>query len=327
MSGLDRAFIKAYKKHQPVSAMGAAHVAHAPVAPRPPVETPVAPSYIIMDPPHAPVAGPHWQAAPSRTKPEHTIDKRTVEKRTPLEVTLATDWAGPAFEVDQFGWTSPITDLVARGGAELDAMAHKILSATRGGSQVVAIGSAEPRAGGTTLLLCLAQRLAAMKLRAALVDADFASPALAERLGMSPPFGWEDIAEHERSICDVLIESIGDGLALLPLRATVAQPERLADDLYWRTTIEALRGRYRLLLLDAGTLSPEADAPAWLRPDCGVDAAIVVGRDSDDGRDALTSAVCHLQECNIDVLGVVENFCQPEAQRLARQRPRVAVGT
>src|SRR5262245_42520260 len=100
MSGLDRAFIKAYKKHQPASAMGAAHVAHGPSAaamqytpveppqkrgtdvPRSP-EVPVAPSYVIFDPPHAPVAGPHWQAAPSRTKPERTVQKRTAEKRTP----------------------------------------------------------------------------------------------------------------------------------------------------------------------------------------------------------------------------------------------------
>jgi Mrp family chromosome partitioning ATPase len=247
-----------------------------------------------------------------------------------LAVTLATDWAGPAFEVDQFGWTSPVTDLVATGGADLDAICQKIISATRGGSQVVAIGSSESAAGGTTLMLCLAQRLAAMKLKSVLVDADFASPALAERLGMSPPFGWEDIAEHEKSLCDVLIESVQDGLALLPLRGAVMQPARLAGDLYWRTTLEALKGRFRLVLLDGGCmdggrLEGDLGGPPWLRPDCGIDMAIVVGRDGDAGRDALMSAVCRLQDCDIDVLGVVENFCQPEAQRLARQRPRAAV--
>jgi Mrp family chromosome partitioning ATPase len=235
---------------------------------------------------------------------------------------LAADWAGPAYEVDQFGWTSPITDLVAQGGFELDAVAHKILSAARGSGQVVAIGSAEAGAGGTTLLLCLAQRLAAMQLRAALVDADFTAPVLAQRLGMSPAFGWEDIVAEERSLCDVLIQSIADGLALLPLRGPVSIPQRLTEDLYWHTTLDALRGRYRLVLLDVGVLDESVDLP-WLRVGCGIDAAIVVGRAEDEGRGSLAAAVRHLCASQIDVLGVVENFCEPEGERLARQRPRV----
>ena len=323
MSGLDRAFIKAYTKHRPSTVIGPSHVAHAPSAP---AEHAAVPSYVIMDQAHATVAGPHWGMTPTRSAED--ADRATAKPNsmapTPLSLTLSTDWAGPAFEVDHFGWADQITDLVASGGAELDAMAHKILNATRGG-QVVAIASAEPGAGGTTLLLCLAQRLAAMQLKAALVDADFADPSLAERLGMTPAFGWDDIAEHERSLCDVLIESIEDGLALLPLRAAVAQPERLAGDLYWRTTIDALRTRYRLVLLDVGTLGMDDAEQPWLRADAGIDAAIVVGREGDHGREALMSAVCRLHEGQIEVLGVVENFCMPEAQSLARRRPRAAV--
>lgn len=368
MSGLDRAFIKAYtKQHQPASAMGASHVKHAPAnrqqpnersrrseaaqpystssvssaahwepvtdaaaqrwsAPRSPLpdvpaESAAAASYLIFDGPHT-IAEPHWNTAPARTVQDAS---EAVTTPTPLSTMLAADWAGPAFEAEQFGWASPITDLVTRAGADLDAVAHKILSAARGGGQVIAIASAEPAAGGTTLLLCLAQRLAAMKVRAALVDADFSSPSLAEQLGMSPPFGWEDITENERSLCDVLIESMEDGLALLPLRGPVAVPQRLADDLYWRTTIDALRGRYRLVLLDVGAVDSDEpmDLP-WLRPGCGIDAAVVVGRDGEEGRERLTSAVHRLHGADIDVLGVVENFCLPEAQRLARERPRVA---
>ncbi|MCE9554882.1 MAG: hypothetical protein K8T91_16125 [Planctomycetes bacterium] len=358
MSGLDRAFIRAYTKHQPGRAMGAAHAPVASGGRKPPVdyatqashallapaqqgsgpaaqpwsaprspEKPVAPSYVIIDEPHAAMAGPHWQKASRPTSPIHGEAEPGGVRLSPLMATLSADWAGPAFEVDQFGWASPITDLVASGGVELDALAHKILSSARGGGQVVAIGSAEAGAGGTTLLLCLAHRLAAMQLKAALVDADFVDPTLAERLGMSPAFGWEDIMEQERSLCDVLIGSAEDGLALLPLRGPVAMPERLGGDLYWRTTIDALRGRYRLVLLDVGALGPEeiVELP-WLRANSGIDSAIVVGRDGDEGREPLMSAVHRLHGCSIDVLGVVENFCTPEAQRLARHRPRVAVG-
>ena len=359
MSGLDRAFIKAYTKHQPGRAMGAAHAglaagrrpalsdsyqintSNAPEMPNqrgagtaaqqwsPPrsPESAVAPSYVIIDEPHAAMAGPHWQKASRPTSPIDGAAEPGGFRLSPLMATLSADWAGPAFEVDQFGWASPITDLVASGGAELDALAHKILSSARGGGQVVAIGSAEPGAGGTTLMLCLAHRLAAMQLKAALVDADFADPTLAQRLGMSPTFGWEDIVDEQRSLCDLLIGSAADGLALLPLRGPVAMPQRLGGDLYWRTTIDALRARYRLVLLDVGALGPEEMVQLpWLRADSGIDSAIVVGRDGDEGRESLTSAVHRLHACHIDVLGVVENFCLPEAQRLARNRPRVAVG-
>lgn len=289
-------------------------------------ESAVSPSYVIIDEPHAVMSGPHWNKASRPTSPISGAAEPGGVRLSPLMATLSADWAGPAFEVDQFGWASPITDLVARGGSELDALAHKILSSARGGGQVVAIGSAEPGAGGTTLLLCLAQRLAAMQLKAALVDADFTDPTLAGRLGMSPAFGWEDITELERSLCDVLIESVEDGLALLPLRGPVAMPQRLGGDLYWRTTIDALRGRYRLVLLDVGALGPEGMVQLpWLRTGSGIDSAIVVGRDGEEGRWPLTSAVHRLHACSIDVLGVVENFCLPEAQRLARHRPRVAV--
>jgi len=286
---------------------------------------PASPYYIYVDEPHETAVGPHWeQASPARrlsgAKPQAT-------EQSPLLATLSADWAGPAFEVDRFGWESPITELVSHGGIELDALGQKMLSAARGGGQVVAIGSAEPGAGGTTLLLCLAQRLAAIQLRAAIVDADFFEPSLAERLGMSPTFGWEDIATHERSLCDVLIHSVDDGITLLPLRGPVTMPQRLADELYWRTTIDALRGRYRLVLLDVGVVGPQQNELPWLRPGSGIDSAIVVGREADAGHEGLTAAVRRLQEHEIDVLGVVENFCLPEAERLARRRPRgAAVG-
>jgi len=350
MSGLDRAFIRAYtKQHQAGHPMGASHARLA-VGPRsrqvathlnspdqrgadtqqppasvlhsPAVEVPTAPSYFYVDEPQASLAGPHWEQASPTRRPSSGAKMQAAP--SPLMVTLSADWAGPAFEVDQFGWESPIAELVAYGGIELDSLGQKILSATRGGAQVVAIGSAEPGAGGTTLLLCLAQRLSAIQLRAALVDADFGAPSLATRLGMSPTFGWEDIATHERSLCDVLIHSVEDGITLLPLRGPVQMPRRLADDLYWRTTIDALRGRYRLVLLDVGVVGPEPMDLPWLRPGCGIDAAIVVGREGETGHEGLASAVRRLQGSDIDVLGVVENFCLSESERLARRRPRGA---
>src|SRR5690242_8343394 len=94
MSGLDRAFIKAYtKQHQPARAVSASHISHArPAAsrahkpavgvmarevqrtgtaaqpwsaPRSPEETPATPSYVIFDDAHATIPAPHWAAAPS----------------------------------------------------------------------------------------------------------------------------------------------------------------------------------------------------------------------------------------------------------------------
>ncbi|MCE9544036.1 MAG: hypothetical protein K8T25_00700 [Planctomycetia bacterium] len=304
-----------------------------PTAPMPPAEQSAPVNRVIVDAAHESPAAPHWNHA----KAQRPAQQNHSSMAATMSLDLATaEWARPAFEVDEFSWPTPVTDLVGRVGADLDSLANQLVTAARDGQQVVAISSIGRETGATTMMLCLAQRLASMRLKSALVDADFVHPRLASCLGMTPRFGWEDLAGADLSLAEVLVESLHDGLTLLPLRGPAEAAAPLADDLYWRTTLDALRARYRLVLLDVGPLdsglmdvtSPagrQRPLPHWMRPNSGVDAAIVVCDSRQPARDTLVESLELLEDQGIRLIGVAENFCPSPAAELARRhRPRAA---
>jgi len=98
----------------------------------------------------------------------------------PVEVTPAAAVAAvpglpefkPAQQVDHFTWPIVCRRLMARADEEFDRLADAILAMNAQGKKVLAFGSRRRGEGTTTLLLCIARRLAERGVKPALVEAD-----------------------------------------------------------------------------------------------------------------------------------------------------------
>ena len=80
--------------------------------------------------------------------------------------------------------------------------------------------------GTTTLAIQLARELARLGKPAVLVDANLAQPQLADRLGVDAHGSTTEILNGTRSAVEVL-QSVGEGVHVLPARATVDAPPDL----------------------------------------------------------------------------------------------------
>ena len=224
----------------------------------------------------------------------------------------------PLYQVDSFVWPELCQWIIGQMGAHLDRCVKRMLGAARGGQKVIAVTGTGRGEGRTTFLLCLAHRLGAAHIKTAVVDADFANPAVAGRLGVLPQADWADIAAHEQSVWDVLIESLADRLTLLPLKQPTYQAATLCNDLYWPVVLGTLRDHHQIVLVDAGALPDERNAARScfaLGRQTGIDAAIVLrdARTRAQHETAISAAVTPLVQAGIDILGIAENFHRAEA--------------
>jgi Mrp family chromosome partitioning ATPase len=214
----------------------------------------------------------------------------------------------PAFEVDKFIWSARCQEVIAATTAGLDALARQLLADNLSDSKVLAVTGCGRGEGRTTFLLALARRLAGAGSRVAVVDADFGNGQLARQLGLSVRVGLEDVLLGDLSVEEVLVESLEDRIALLPLRSPAAG-QGSPDKLRLAVALGILREKYDAVLVDAG---PSADAPreSVLAQGTGVAAALVI-RDARNTTDAqLDQAHAHLDAAGIELLGIIETFAR-----------------
>ncbi|NUQ64435.1 MAG: hypothetical protein HUU20_18370 [Pirellulales bacterium] len=215
----------------------------------------------------------------------------------------------PLLQVDGFAWPDSCRRLSAVAETQLDALAEGLIAPTALGRKVFAACGCRRGSGCTTLLLCAAQRLARRGLRAILVDADFEQPQLARRLGLLPDSGWEDVLDGQLPLGEVVIESVDDHLAILPLCGKHAGADgSLAHDP--AAEIDVLREHYDLVLVDLGRFAP-ADGPA-AQALCGagrwIDAAVIV-RDVRNANPPELDRLCdRLRRAGIAEAGLADNF-------------------
>src|SRR5690606_37677709 len=103
--------------------------------------------------------------------------------------------ARPALEVDSVRWPTVCDALLKQFGDRFNALADRIANQATAGCKVLAISGVRRGEGRTTFCLCLARALS-RKLNVALVDADFAKPAMAEQLSLELGLGWEAACCH-----------------------------------------------------------------------------------------------------------------------------------
>ncbi len=218
----------------------------------------------------------------------------------------------PALEVDHFSWPEPNEGLIERVGSQADELAQELMAEAALGRKVIAVAGDARGAGATTLSLVLARRLAKSGAKVALVDADFAAPQLATRLGLVIGIGWETVLAlpEKTSLWDTMVESVEDRLTVVPLasrsRLTVSGEvlDRLAG------CLRQLSDAFDLVLVDVGSISLADEQSSWVTsPGNGLDAAILACDVRAAEAERLTTIGRRLMDANIAALGVAENHC------------------
>ena len=217
----------------------------------------------------------------------------------------------PSLEVDHFIWPSGCKRLNEVALDQVERLAHAVTAGLSQGTKVVGFCGCRQGDGCTTVLLSVARRLAAAGVRTLLVDADFEQPMLAQRLGLLPEVGWEDVLFGRARLDDAVIESVADRLCLLPLRKN--QPHADSGGSLEKdpaTDIAVLRECFDLVLIDLGRFSPATEtadralrsARRW------IDAGIAVHHVGNSPQSELNRLCQRLRDAGIAEAGVVENF-------------------
>ena len=219
----------------------------------------------------------------------------------------------PAFQVDSFAWPSGCARLGMVARDQMEQLADALIAGQEEGQQVVAMSGCRRGDGCTTLLLCVARRLAERGLEVAMVDADFDNPLLARRLGLLPDAGWEQVLTARAAVNEVIIESIQDRLAVLPLCGTLpcrGSPARGLPDPV--SSLNVLREHYDLVLVDLGAFGEGMGSGGensravvnW------IDAVVLV-RDVRTTRQAELNRIRQrVQAAGLVEAGIAENFVE-----------------
>jgi MinD-like ATPase involved in chromosome partitioning or flagellar assembly len=106
--------------------------------------------------------------------------------------------------------------------------------------------------GTTTLLGCVALRLAERGERVAMADANIGNPQLASELGLLPEYGWERILADPMPLEELVIESVRQSIALFPLCCPFDAASLPDDFSALQGAMATLREHYGLVLVDLG---------------------------------------------------------------------------
>jgi len=149
------------------------------------------------------------------------------------------------------------------GGAFAESV-RSILAATRQSSnsrnQVIAVTSALPDEGKTTLAVALARTAAMARERVALIDCDVVRRHLSAEFGQAAPApGLRQIFEGEVSIDGFAPSDALGGATLFAITTPFEPGARLLEQGKLHRLIAQLRERFDLIILDCGPILPVAE--------------------------------------------------------------------
>jgi len=220
--------------------------------------------------------------------------------------------AAPLWEIDRFQWPKTCQKLFADEHSYLAHAGGKLLAAVQDGLKVLAVTGSRRGEGRSTLALCLARSAAQAGIQVAVMDADFARPQLASKIGLEIAFGWQDAALGKVPLSEAAVKSLADNITVLPLETSAAGRSLSLADPRVTATVRAAAATFELLILDLGPIGPGEELAFPPGERCPLDAAIVV-RDLRFATAAESEAIGRrLQDAGIEAVGIAENFVVEE---------------
>jgi Mrp family chromosome partitioning ATPase len=214
----------------------------------------------------------------------------------------------PVWEVDRFHWPKTCEKLLADESGYLATAGDKLLAAVQDGLRVLGVTGSRRGEGRSTLALCLARAAAKAGIQVAVMDADFARPQLASKLGLETAFGWQDAALGKIPLSEAAIKSLADNITVLPLESSAATRRLSLADPRATATIRAAAATFELVILDLGPVAAGEELAFPRGEGCPLDAAIVV-RDLRFATASEGEVVGHmLHDLGVEAVGIAENF-------------------
>ena len=184
----------------------------------------------------------------------------------------------------------------------------------------VMVTSAAPEDGKSTLAFNLAAAAARAGKNALLIEADLRSPSLTEAIAGSREGGGlvgylagNPALEKPPNVLRRTVDAeSGATVDLLLAAAVPPNPPLLLESERMKELLGAVRRSYELVIVDSPPLPVVSDGVGLLD---SVDGVIVIGRAHQDRREALVELRDQLDQLGANVLGVVVNFCDPQASR------------
>ncbi|MGF7153239.1 GumC family protein [Novosphingobium gossypii] len=188
-----------------------------------------------------------------------------------------------------------------------------IEQAVYGPTQVIAVTSALPKEGKTTVSSCLAQTLAVSGLPTILVDCDLRGRGVSRLLRLSPEHpGLIEVLEGRVSLAEALVTG-ESGLCVLPIRPSDSDPENLLTGEIFARLVQELRACFDHVVLDLPPVLPIAAG----RTIAGLaDATVLVVRWRKTMSGAARSALGMLPRDTVNVVGVTINRMDMRRRRL-----------
>lgn len=179
------------------------------------------------------------------------------------------------------------------------------------GSAVV-IASAEPNVGRSTTAANLAITLARDGARVLLVDADMRQPTLHTRFGVDNSLGLADVLAGEKSIEDVAVPTMIEGLVLIPAGSSANNPVRLLRSPMMEQFIERTTRLADFVIFDspAGAIFADSTLVA-----AHVKNVIIVHAAGQPSRGAEAEFHARLEQVGANLIGAVLNKVRPEDSR------------
>ena len=294
-----------------------APVIEAPVIEAPVIEAPVIEAPVIEAPVvEAPVAEIPIVEAPVAETPivqafkTETVDGNKIDNSGPVQEKVADTPDSPAttpivaaWEVDRFAWPEDVEALFAEQTDYFEHAGHKLLEASREGLSKLAITSASPGEGTTTMTLCLARAVAAVGGRVAVLDGNLRNSQLGRALNLEIEAGWQGAAAGAVELAEAAIAGLEERITLFPAATAVGTISRLADESV-RDVLRRAAAGFDLLLIDAGQDDFGENAGE-------IDAAMVVRDVRRTSEQESLAAALQLRDAGVKAVGIAENFSEP----------------
>ncbi|WBQ14325.1 polysaccharide biosynthesis tyrosine autokinase [Hyphomonadaceae bacterium BL14] len=178
-------------------------------------------------------------------------------------------------------------------------------------AQVVAITSAVPGEGKTTLSLCLGRVSAMAGARVIVVDTDLRRRLLTKALAPDVPAGLLEVLSGSVDLDAAIATDEATPLHFLPLRDATFTPQDVFSSRGFGELLDTLRERYDQIILDTAPVLAVADTRVIASQ---ADAVVVTARWRKSSVNIVRRALQELRASKARVLGVTLNGVDMEAQ-------------
>jgi capsular exopolysaccharide synthesis family protein len=212
-----------------------------------------------------------------------------------------TDRGGQADEPDMFVHTAPKS--VAAECCRAVRTTLAFMSPNKD-LQTIAISSASPLEGKSTLAVNLAISMAQSGKQVLLIDSDLRRPRLHRVFGKSSERGVTTVIQGTSSLADAVQETEIPNLSLLASGPIPTNPSELLHTRGFARLLSEAGEENRAIILDSPPLGVVTDGTI-IAPQ--VDGVILVARNESTTRAALRSAMRTLNDVSADIIGCVLN--------------------